>query len=108
MVGVPHCRSRHLPLLEADYGRAPPSGSKTAFRRLQRQSANARVAMPGRTAVHWSRRADIVKTQTWVLEQVTGSLVDLERPVLVEVVDTEPADDPTVLRATTHDYATAR
>ena len=31
--------------------------------------------------------ADIVKTQTRMLEQVTGLLVELERPVLVEVVD---------------------
>jgi len=38
--------------------------------------------------------AGVVKTQTWVLEEVTGLLVNLEGPVLVEVVDNEPVHAP--------------
>jgi len=45
--------------------------------------------------------ADVVKTQTWVFEQVAGLLVDLEGPVLVEVVDIEPSRDVSVLQAIT-------
>jgi hypothetical protein len=37
--------------------------------------------------------ADVVGTLIWVLEEVNGLLIDLEGPVLGEVVDIEPVHD---------------
>jgi len=48
--------------------------------------------------------ADVIQAQAWVLEQVTGLLIDLEGPVLVEVVDVEPVHEPIVVQASTPDY----
>ena len=48
--------------------------------------------------------ADVVEAQAGVLEQVSGLVVDLEGPVLVERVEVEPIRGASVLPATTSAY----
>ena len=83
-------RERHGQDVSGDFGNHQPVGGW--FGRIEERITGPDVA-------------DVVKTQPWVFEQVAGLLVDLEGPVLVEVVDTEPGHDLTVLQAITYDYA---
>lgn len=47
---------------------------------------------------------DIFKAQSWVFEQVSGLMVNLERPVVLKVIDVESLHQAVVLQTSTSDY----